>query len=82
MSTCPRTTRERADTAAAALRECDGCIGVDVLDPNAGTRREWSLEIVTAEGLTPAMALALCRADALVDDVASRGGAVRAVAVL
>lgn len=82
MSACPRTRRERAETAAAALRDCDGCIGVDVLDPMAGERSEWTLEMVTCEGLTPAMLLTLCRADATVRDVTKRGDAVRGVCSL
>lgn len=82
MSACPRTRRERAETLASELRDCDGCIDADVLDPMAGQRSEWTLEIVTAEGLTPAMLLACCRTDARVVDVTPRGNVSRAIIAL
>jgi len=50
---CPSTVRKRAEKMARELRALDDCLGVDVRDPNEGTRPKWTLEATFAVERVP-----------------------------
>lgn len=57
MSTCPREDAAALRRAARGLDALEATIGVDVLDPNAGPRAEWTIEATLTGDRLPAPAV-------------------------
>lgn len=55
MSTCPREKADGLRRVARGLDSLPDVLAVDVLDPNAGSNAEWTIEAtVTGDRLPPA----------------------------
>jgi len=57
MTGCPRTAAARARETKTELEACDAVLDAIILDPNAGPRAGWTLEVTITGDRLPAPAV-------------------------